>query len=291
MILSALVATGTLRAQSLVFSNFSSTSGLTLTSSSTAVGNGTDGTVLRLVTATTNDRGGAFSTTERSVTGGFSTSFQFRLSGRGGSSDNTSSGADGFVFVLQNSSASALGATGEYLGYGGGTAIGSSLGIEFDTFNNSGSPEFDPSSNHIGIDLNGSVHSAATTNISPDFDSVGTGTKWTSWIDYNGTTLEVRVSNTGTRPSLADLSYTISSATFQSILGTTNAYVGFTAATGGAYANHDIVDWTFSDSYVAGGVTAGSAIPEPSTSAAVAGMLALTLAGIARVQRRRLTGA
>jgi hypothetical protein len=290
MMLVALSTAVTLKAQSLVFSNFTSTAGLTLTSSSTALGNGTDGTVLRLVTATTNDRGGAFSTALRTVTGGFSTAFEFRLSGRGGSLDTTNTaGADGFVFVLQHSGPSALGATGEYMGYGGGTAIGTSLGIEFDTFKNS--TQSDPSSNHIGVDTNGSVVSLATANITPDFDSVGTGTKWTGWIDYDGSTLSVRVSNTGVRPSVADLAYSISSSALQSILGATTAYVGFTAATGGAYANHDIIDWTFSDTYVPGGVTAGSAIPEPATYAGLAGMLALTMAGVARMRSRRALAA
>jgi hypothetical protein len=271
---------GSLCAQSLVFSNLSSTTGLTL-SGSAATPTTLDGTVLRLAAATTSDHGGTFASAQRTVSGGFSTAFEFRLSNRGGISDGVAAGADGFVFVLQRVSASALGGTGELMGYGGiGTA---SLGIEFDTFLNSN--HSDPSSNHLGIDLNGLVDSAATANISAaDFDN---GSKWTGWIDYTGTAIEVRVSTTGVRPGSPNLSYAISPATMVSTLGGSSAYVGFTAATGGAYANHDIIDWTFSDSYVPGGVTPGSPIPEPASCAMLAGTLALALAGWRRARHRR----
>lgn len=209
----ALAWTTRVQAQALVFSNFSSTGGLTLTSSSTATTT-SDGTVLRLVTATTNDIGGAFSTTQRNVTGGFSTAFDFRLTNPGGSSDGTATGADGFVFVIQHIGVNALGASGEGIGF---LNIGAaSVGVEFDTFNNSGSPRFDPSSNHLGVDIGGSVTSVATANVSPDFDN---GAKWTGWIDYNASasTLDVRVSNTGVRPTSANLSYTISPATLTQV--------------------------------------------------------------------------
>jgi len=90
------------------------------------------------------------------------------------------------------------------------------------------------------------------------------------------------------RPSQPSLSYSISSTTFasSSFLGGTNAWVGFTAATGGAYENIDIVAWTFSDTFFANGVTAGMAIPEPSTYA----LMALGL-GWMWVRRRSATRA
>lgn len=277
-----LTVTKSVRAQSLVFSSFSSATGLTLTSSATT--STSDGTVLRLVTATTNDVGVAFSSSQPNVTSGFSTAFEFRLSNRGGITDSTgAAGADGFTFTIQTTGATATGATGIGLGYQG---INHSLGVEFDTFLNSGT---DPTatnggSNHLGVDSNGSITSLTTVGVSPDFDN---GNKWTAWIDYNGSTLEVRVSTTSTRPSSPNLSYSLSSASFQSILGTTTGYVGFTAGTGSAYANHDIISWTFSDSYVSGGVVAGQAIPEPSTYAALAGVLALAAFGMKRFKRAR----
>src|SRR5882672_669601 len=103
----ALAAATAARAQSLIFSDFTSTTGLTLNSSSTTTTTA-DGKVLRLTTATTNDVGGAFATTQRSVTNGFSTAFDFRLTNPGGSSDGTAVGADGFVFAIQRVGVSAI---------------------------------------------------------------------------------------------------------------------------------------------------------------------------------------
>lgn len=262
----ALVAGGlasrpALLAQSVVQSDFSSTSGLTL-NSITGTPTTSDGTVLRLVgTTTTNDRASVFTTTTRNVSS-FSTAFQFRFSNGGGTVDGSgNNGADGLVFTLQRVGNSALGGTGEELGYLG---IGSqAVGIEFDSWKNSN--RNDPNSSHVGLDLGNTVNSTVTAAISPDLDS---NTVWTAWIDYDGTTLEIRVNNTGVRPGASLLSYDL---TLSSQLGGNSAYVGFTAATGGAYANHDLLKWTFSDSYLAGGVTPGAAIPEPAISALAAG--------------------
>lgn len=291
-VLVALLWAATAAAQPIIFTDFDTTGGLRLTSSTTKQTTAEDGKVLRLVTTRTNDIGAAFTTSQLKVTSGFSTAFDFRITNPGGSSDGTRVGADGFVFVIQNSvsvsSVSDLGGTGEYLGYGSASGgIPKSIGIEIDTYQNAAAPRLDPSSNHIGINVNGSVDSITgrTANISPDFDN---GTKWSAWIDYNGSILEVRLSNNGVRPSQPSLSYSISSTTFasSSFLGGTNAWVGFTAATGGAYENIDIVAWTFSDTFFANGVTAGMAIPEPSTYA----LMALGL-GWMWVRRRSATRA
>ncbi len=237
-------------AQPILFPNFSSTAGLTLNSSSTTTNSvSSDGTILRLVgTTTASQAGSAFTNSTVKVTTGFSTSFNFRLTSRGGSSDGIAAGADGLVFVLQRQGPTALGGTGELLGYGG---IGSSVGVEFDTFKNSN--RGDPSSNHLGVNTGGSVESLVTANVAPDFDSsAANGPKWTAWVDYNGTVLEVRVSNDGIRPTSALLSQSINLAT---TLGGDSAYLGFTAATGGAEANHDLLTWAFSNAYAATGVT------------------------------------
>lgn len=274
-VLAFLAGTRTTHAQTVVFSSFSATTGLTLNSSAAATT--TDGAVLSLVDSHRNDRGSAFTTTTRNVSA-FSTSFQFRISHPGGSADPTGSvGADGIAFVIQRAGNTSLGSNGENLGYSG---ILQSIAVEFDTFKNT--TQLDPNSNHIGVDTLGSLISLSTVNVTPNFDD---GNLWTAWIDYNGSTLEVRASENGIRPVTALLSYSLSLTMLNTTLGGTSAYVGFTSATGGAYGDHDILTWTFAESYVAGGVVAGSPIPEPSAWAtiAAAGMLGFTV-----VRRRRV---
>ena len=239
-------------AVTVTFSDFSSTGGLTLNGN--AVGNLNNGIdanpVLRLVPATTGQSGSAFSSTTINAAN-FSTFFQFRITNPGGIHDGTDTGADGLVFVIQPVSSS-IGGAGGGIGYQG---INPSVGVEFDTWQNG----FDPNSNHVGVDTNGNVDSIAqggTVAVAPRFDD---GNLWSAWIDYNGGILEVRANQTGIRPLSALLSQTIDIST---IIGQPTAFVGFTAGTGSAYGNHDIIQWEYRDNFNPIG---GAPIPEPAT--------------------------
>jgi hypothetical protein len=70
------------------------------------------------------------------------------------------------------------------------------------------------------------------------------------WIDYHGPSglLEVRLSKTDTRPDQPELSYVLPNKLTQ-ILDSDQVYVGFTASTGGAYQNHDIKSWYFTNRF------------------------------------------
>ncbi len=225
-------------AVTVTFPDFSSTAGLTLNGDAAApVNNGIDlNPVLRLVPAIGGQSGSAFSSTTINAAD-FSTQFQFRITNPGGITDASGqSGADGFVFVIQPVSSS-IGGSGGGLGYSGVTP---SVGVEFDTFHN----PFDPNTNHIGIDTNGNVNTNAQGSsifIPQRFDD---GTLQTAWIDYDGTTLEVFISSTNVKPGLPVLTKIIDIPT---IIGTNNAFVGFTAGTGAAVGNHDIVNWIYFD--------------------------------------------
>jgi hypothetical protein len=265
----ALLAGLTARAQTIVYQNFNSTAGLSLNDA--VVSNG----ALTLASSAQDKRGSIFTTAQFNATG-FSTIFEFKIASPGGTSDGIAAGADGLAFVIQNVSATALGGSGEGLGYGprGGTSgIANSVAVEFDTFKNS----WDPSSNHVGIDTGGNLTSLATANVAAAFDNES---KWTVWVDYNGTTLEVRASNDGIRPSSALLSHTINIAT---TIGSSSAYLGFTAGTGSAYGSHQILAWAYSDTFVSGGLTA---VPEPGTYALL-GLGGLLLLGARRFRRAR----
>jgi Bacterial lectin len=70
-------------------------------------------------------------------------------------------GADGVVFVLQRLGSNVIGASGGGMGY---SSFGTSLGIEFDTFEN---PEYgDPDYDHIAIEMNGDVAHFSPNNLS-----------------------------------------------------------------------------------------------------------------------------
>jgi Legume lectin domain len=248
----ALLAARPASATTVSFADFSNTTGLTLSGSALATSTN-DGVVLRLVPAVAAKSGSAFSSaTVRAAD--FSTSFSFRITNPGGVADaQGQQGADGFVFVVQPVSSS-IGGAGSGLGYSG---INPSLGVEFDIFFNGAS---DTSTNHLGIDLNGNVNSVVAVPVSPRWDD---GNRWYAWVDYDGTTLEVRANQTGTRPIDPLLTRVVDIPT---LIGQQDAYVGFTAGTGAAWAAHDIIDWIYFDSFNPGGTTTSTSTTTTSTS-------------------------
>jgi len=253
----SIIFAGNAVAVTIEFPDFSDTSGLTLNGNTTTTTT-SDGAVLRLTSATTYQVGSAFSSTTINATD-FSSAFQFRITDKGGAvfDCNTVNGADGLVFVAQSVSSS-IGGGGLGIGYAG---INNSVGVEFDTWCNEDNN--DPSSNHIGINLNGDVNhgigSPNTVNVSPDFDD---GNLWYAWVDYNGTTLEVRANQTGAYPATSLISQTLD---IPSILGQNTAFIGFTSGTGAAFGNHDIISWQYEDTFNPPQPPNPTTTPEPST--------------------------
>ena len=201
----------------------------------------------------------------------FSTYFTFRISNPLGSSDSDGQGADGIVFVVQTVSNTSGGAGGG-IGYQG---IQKSVGVEFDTWDN-GSSSNDPNGNHIGIDLNGGFN-GPTAMIGTRMNN---GADWFAWVDYNGNTkdIEVRLSQTNTRPTAATLTR---NADLVSTLGQTNAFIGFTSGTGAAGGFHDIVSWQFEDDFRP--IDPNNTVPEPG----VLSLLGLGAFGLMASRRRR----
>jgi hypothetical protein len=139
--------------------------------------------------------------------------------------------ADGMTFCIQQASNTA-GSSGGGLGYQ--NMPGKSIAIEYDTYNNG-----EINNNHIALDINGVLH--GSTNVVSSPVDLADGKMKYNWIDYNGSTqiLEVRISNTSVRPTLATL--TVSNLNLASnFLNNTDVYFGFTAATGGATEEHAV---------------------------------------------------
>ena len=106
------LSAGEASATSFNYTDFSSTTGLTLNGDAAQAGN-----VLRLVPNADTKSGTAFLTAPISLDGttGFSTAFEFNVA------TDTGNPTDGFTFLLQNDAAgvNALGAGGQGLGYVG----------------------------------------------------------------------------------------------------------------------------------------------------------------------------
>nr|WP_052314663.1 PEP-CTERM sorting domain-containing protein [Desulfobacter postgatei] len=179
---------------------------------------------------------------------------------------------------MVQSVSSSIGGAGGGIGYAG---ISPSVGVEFDTWGNASL--HDPSSNHIGIDVNGVLDhgsgSPNTVNVGHDSDPTkgfDNGQIWYSWIDYNGTTLDVRLSENNLRPDSPILSRDLD---IPNILGVSDAFVGFTSGTGADYGNHDILAWEYRDEFD----PIHNQIPEPATFL----LFGLGILGIAGVSRKK----
>ncbi|MFN7782312.1 MAG: lectin-like domain-containing protein [Lysobacterales bacterium] len=227
-----------------------------------------NGTELRLTESAPSQAGSAFN--NRRVQLGadysFSSYFTFRMLNPGGS------GADGLTFTVQTSSNSAV-TVGGGLGYAG---INNSIAVEFDTFLNGGG---DADGNHVAIDINGDVFHNVYTAAQGYYVAYGNefanGSTYHVWVDYNGATqtMEVRVAENSNNRSTAPLLLNKSGINLASILGTNQAFVGFTAATGGSWETHDIQTWYFQNRYEPIDTSGGNTYVQASSDATLSSLV------------------
>jgi len=189
---------------------------------------GTPGAVF--LTEAENDQVGAlWHTAPRCISQGFFSSFRFQIQRNGGD------GADGFAFVIQAIGRHALGQGGCELGYGG---IPNSLAIEFDTYESMDRCS-DPNGNHISVhtcgNLPNSAHHRHSRKCARNVPLLADGRVHDVAIHYHENQIEVFLDHR------LVLSVNLNLA---SLLGTSNAWIGFTAATGGLNQAHVIKSWS-----------------------------------------------
>ncbi len=168
-----------------------------------------------------NENGSAFLNRARKISTPWTAEFAWRVY------STSSSPADGFAFVLQNDTRGtrALGQQSSYFGYGGSSSskISNSLAVGFDVYNK-----------RLYFGTNGTWIS--TVSQIPDIRSASAYIT----VGYDGAgTLSVLIRSLGN-----DYTYTISADPVDAV-GTTEAYVGLTAATGGSPGMHTFSAVTF----------------------------------------------
>ena len=225
------------------FDDFASVQGLTLVGDAAV-----SGKVLRLTRARPNQAGAVWFREKQPVLSGFETTFQFQLTHQ----DVFFHGTDGFAFVLQNSGPVALGGRGSAGGFGvtdptnpRHAGIPWTIAVFFDTLRNP--EEGDPSSNFIAIRANSGPTEtrwpAKRLAFAPNLSvRLKDGKVHTARIVFQPPVLSVFLDGSLVLATVVDLSI----ATDQQ--GT--AWVGFTAATGWGWQDHDILTWSFAGTEV-----------------------------------------
>jgi hypothetical protein len=240
-------------------------------SGTTPVFAGTSPTVFQLTSGTANQTGATWYTTPQVVQNGFTSSFQFQFT------SPSSPPADGIAFVIQNSSASAIGYTGGNggaLGYGDadasinpstGAGIPNSLAIEFDTFQNAWDPAaVNGSVSHVAVQScgtgpNTSHHNQLCGGNSGSNSTLGAPVVTPNMSDgaiHNVTITYFAACSTCSPATPANLHVKLDgvdlypngvNADLSSIgLGDGGtAFVGFTGATGGDFETQNILNWEF----------------------------------------------
>ena len=201
-------------------------------------GNATyNGTRLRLTDGGAYEASSAFSSAPVNIQS-FTTDFSFQL---------TNPNADGITFTVQGNAPTALGVSGEGLGYGG---MNGSVAVKFDLFNNAGE-----GINSTGVYFNGADPTVPAIDLNSSGVNLHSGDVFNVHLSYSGTTLTMTITDAS---NSADTFTTSWRANIPSTLGKNTAYVGFTGGTGGVTATQDILTWTFSPGINFGGGFTGT---------------------------------
>src|SRR5579862_8071445 len=163
----------------------------------------------------------------------FTTNFSFQITG------GTNPTADGFAFVIQGGTSTALGPSGGGLGYGasGGGGIPNSMAVKFDLYNNNGEG---PDS--TGLYVNGAAPTVPALDMTSSGVNLHTTDIFNVQMSYDGSNLTMTITDATTNATFTH-TWAIN---IPGTVGANTAYVGFTGGTGGYTAIQDILSWTMS---------------------------------------------
>ena len=261
--------------------DFGAASGLNLVSDASV-----QGSALRLSSSNYSRVGAAWFSNLVNVADGFTVTFRFQITDRHQLLDNgtilsgadVASGGDGIAFVVQNSSVNALGLPNSGIGYYG---IPNSLAVEFDTWKNQKSTYCEPDNNHIAVQSLGTAANrpehCASTDPSDPYDNPTLGIYSPSADFASGSIYQARIDYIpgSLKVFFVDMSNPVMDVnvdlrTLLALQDGNGAFIGFTSSTGGAWENHDLVNFSFSN------------VPEPN----MVGLLGMAL-GLVAVKRAR----
>ncbi|GAA2604839.1 L-type lectin-domain containing protein [Paractinoplanes durhamensis] len=183
--------------------------------------------ILRLSAGGFRQAGSAWDRQKLDVTDSFESTFKVYL-------HHGAPGADGIAFLVQSEGPRALGGWGGGLGYRG---IKRSVAVEFDTFQNTP----DPSSNHLAVVLGGNpdVHNTVAEPSIPLY-----GRPFLARVTYDADTNDLRVYVQSLRAGAEEQLALEDNVDLARQINDTEAWVGFTAATGSALSKQDIYSWS-----------------------------------------------
>jgi hypothetical protein len=181
---------------------------------------------LRLTDALKDQVGASWFKNKVGLVHGFEVEFTFQI----WENDLIEKGGDGFTFVIQHSGTSAMGKTGDDLGY---KSIPMAVVLEFDTHKD---PD-DKTRNQVAlmeyIPASGKYYRKATVHEIPE---ISDGKEHFARIEYKDGRL-VFFLDSYLFPVLS------SQVDIQGILSSRDAWIGFTSSTGKGSSNHDIISF------------------------------------------------
>ena len=201
---------------------------------------------IMLTRSATYQRGSVWLPQKINVSNGLDVRFSFRLDNGNdnGQVDKGAQGADGVVFVLQNSYPTILGKVGDGIGY---NESPTGLAVEFDAFLNAAFS--DPSGSHIAVQVGDGQYlrawhvppylKAIATKDVPQF--VADGRVFHARIVLEGTTMSVYCDTTGELRTPVVVAPDIDLSKILSLGPDRATYAGFTAATGFSQQSHEIL--------------------------------------------------